>query len=223
MTISTAGKVVSGLNVKGCINVTAANVVIRKSKIACTSGTYAVRTESGATNLLIEDVEIDGGGQTSATVCCDNYTIRRANIYNTIDGPRLGSNTTVVDSWIHSLTRASGSHNDVLQTTGAVNIVVRHNRLEAYNPATNDPFNAAIMLGSTTGPVVRNLVFEGNYCNGGNYTVGIRTDLNASGIVFRANAFGTNYRYGVVAHPDLAGITWESSNIYLGTGQPVVK
>lgn len=222
LTITIAGKVISGLNINGCVNVQASNVVIRKSKIHCTSGRYAIRTYDGATNLVVEDVEIDGGAQTSAAVCCNNYTLRRVNIHNVIDGPRLGNNTAIIDSWIHHLARVSGSHNDALQTTGASNITVRHNRLEPYNPDTKDPFNAALMIGSTTGPEVRNLVFEQNFANGGNYTIGIRTDLNASGIVFRANTFGTNYRYGVVAHHDHPGVTWESNNIFLGTGRPVV-
>lgn len=222
LSITTAGAVISGLNINGCVDVKASNVTIKRSKINCSSGLYAVRTYDNVRSLVVEDVEIDGGGQTSAAVCCGNYTLRRVNVHSTIDGPRLGSNTTIVDSWVHHLSRVSGSHNDALQTTGASNIVVRHNRLEPYNPSTGDPFNAALMIGSTTGPEVRNLSFEDNFCNGGNYTIGIRDDLNASGIVIRRNTFGTNYRYGVVARWNHPGISWEtSSNVFLSSGKPV--
>lgn len=215
------GAVVSGLDITGCVTVTARNVVIRKSRITCDSN-YSIRTD-GADNLLVEDVEIDGMGRNSAAVCCGEYTLRRVDISNVIDGPRLGSNVVVEDSWIHHLKRQPGSHNDTLQTTGASNIVVRGNSLEAYNPVTRDPFNACLMIGSTTGPVVENLLFEGNYCNGGNYSIGVRTDLNAVNIRLRANVFGRNYRYGVIARPTQRGITWDrATNLFVDTRRPVV-
>ncbi|BCJ66552.1 hypothetical protein [Polymorphospora rubra] len=214
------GQVISGLNINGCVTVTAKNVVIRNSRITC-GGTYSIRT-NGAKNLVVEDVEINGMGKNSAAVCCGDYTLRRVEITNVIDGPRLGSNTRVEDSWIHHLTRVSGSHNDVLQTTGASNIVVRGNSLEAYNPNTRDPFNACLMIGSTTGPIVSNLVFEQNYCNGGNYSIGVREDLNAANIVIRNNVYGRDFRYGVIARTQQAGITWDSaSNVFADNRRPV--
>ncbi|MEE6309483.1 hypothetical protein V1634_21860 [Plantactinospora veratri] len=215
------GQVLSGLNITGCVTVTAKNVVIRKSRITC-DGIYSIRTID-AVNLLVEDVEINGRGKNSAAVCCGEYTLRRVDISNVIDGPRLGSDVVVEDSWIHHLTRGPGSHNDTLQTTGASNIVVRGNTLEAYNPVTRDPFNACLMIGSTTGPIVSNLVFEGNYCNGGNYSIGVRTDLNASNIRLSGNVFGRNHRYGVIARPDQRGISWDrATNLYADNRKPVV-
>ncbi|RKR88219.1 hypothetical protein BDK92_2527 [Micromonospora pisi] len=215
------GQVFTGLDIKGCVTVTAKNVVLRKSRISC-GGLYSIRTK-GAVNLLVEDVEINGQGTNSAAVCCGDYTLRRVEITNTIDGPRLGNNTVIENSWIHHLSRASGSHNDALQTTGASNIVVRGNSLETYNPITRDPFNACIMIGSTTGPVVSNLTFENNYCNGGNYSIGIREDLNGSNIRFRQNVFGRDFRFGVVARPTQAGISWDKpSNVWADDRRPVV-
>lgn len=215
------GRVLSGLNITGCVTVTAKNVILRKSRITC-DGLYSIRTD-GAVNLVVEDVEINGQGKNSAAVCCGEYTLRRVDISNVIDGPRLGSDVVVENSWIHHLTRQPGSHNDTLQTTGASNIVVRGNSLEAYNPVTRDPFNACLMIGSTTGPVVSNLVFEGNYCNGGNYSIGVREDLNASNIRLQSNVFGRNHRYGVIARPDQRGITWDrATNLYADNRRPVV-
>jgi len=221
LTLSKAGQVVSGLDIKGCVTVTAKNVTIRKSKITCGSN-YSIKVSDPNANLMVEDVTIDGMGKNSATVCCGGYTLKRVEIFNTIDGPRLGTNSKVIDSWIHHLTRASGSHNDAMQTTAGSNIVVRHNTIEAYNPSTKDPFNACLMIGSTTGPSVTNLVFEQNYCNGGNYSIGVRTDLNGSGIVFRDNLYGRNYRYGVIARTTQSGISWDrGSNLFADTRKPV--
>ncbi|MDG4823066.1 hypothetical protein O7635_14520 [Asanoa sp. WMMD1127] len=221
LTLSKAGQVVSGLDIKGCVTVNAKNVVIRNSKISCGSN-YSIRVSDASANLLVENVTIDGQGKNSATVCCGGYTLKKVEIFNTIDGPRLGNNSQVIDSWIHHLTRASGSHNDAMQTTAGSNIVVRHNTIEAYNPDTKDPFNACLMIGSTTGPSVTNLLYEQNYCNGGNYSIGVREDLNGSGIVFRDNLFGRNFRYGVIARPTQSGLSWQNStNLFADNRKPV--
>jgi hypothetical protein len=223
LNLKTDGQVVSNLDITGRVNVYAKNVTIRRSRITCDSPAYAIRTFDSTVNLVVEDVEINGTGKTAAAVCCGNYTLRRCNVYNTIDGPRLGNRTTVVDCWIHDMVRTADSHNDTLQTTGATGMVVRHNRLDAYKASTKDPMNAALMIGSTLGPSVTNLLFEDNYCNGGNYTIGIRDDLVASNVVIRTNKFGRNYRYGVVMRPRHPGITWASSNVWFDNGQPVIK
>ncbi|MDG4833139.1 hypothetical protein O7627_28090 [Solwaraspora sp. WMMD1047] len=220
--VTTDGQVLDGLDINGCVLVSAANVVIRNTRIRC-GVTYGIRTLN-ARNLLVEDSEVDGMGRIQVAVCCGDYTLRRVEITNAIDGPRLGTNTVVEDSWIHHLKRLPGSHNDTLQTTGASNIVVRGNTLESYNPATRDPMNACLMIGSTTGPIVSNLLFERNYCNGGNYSIGIRTDLNAAGIRIRGNVFGRDHRYGVVARVTQSGITWDKpTNVYADSLQPVVN
>jgi len=219
ITVEKDGQVIDGLDIQGCVLVTADNVVIRRSRIRC-ADKYSIRTLN-ATNLLVEDVEIDGRGMNEAAVCCANYTLRRLDISNVIDGPRLADNTVIEDSWIHHLHRRAGSHNDTLQTTGATNVTIRRNALEAFHPDNDDPMNACLMIGSTTGPVVANLIFEGNYCNGGNYSIGIRRDLNASNVQIRNNTFGRDHRYGVVAEPH-PGVIWDTaSNIYLDDLRPV--
>lgn len=223
ITVTENGAVLSGLDITGCVDVQASDVTIQASRITCDrADDSAIRVQDGA-GILLEDVEIDGTGVTGATICCGNYTIRRANIHNTIDGPRLGSNTVVEDSWIHHLARVEGSHNDALQTNGGSNIVVRNNRLEAYNPVTGDPFNAAIMIGSESA-ALSDLLFEDNYCNGGNYTIGLREDTNAADVVIRRNTFGHDHRYGVVARTSHPGVTWDdSTNVYADTGDPVTR
>ncbi|MFY1687594.1 hypothetical protein [Plantactinospora sp. WMMB782] len=223
LSLRTAGQVVSGLNIVGCVTVAAANVQILRSRITCSSTTYSIRTLPGTSNLLIQDVEINGMAKNSASICCNDYTLRRANIYNMIDGPRLASNTRVFDSYIHSLARVAGSHNDVLQSTGGNSVVVRHNTLLSYNPVTRDPFNSCLTIGSETAPSLTNLTFEDNYCNGGNYSIGISPRLVGSNILFRNNKYGRDYRYGVVSGWNRAGVTWDRpTNVYFDNGQPVI-
>ena len=223
LTLRTDGQVVTNLNITGCVSVHARNVIIRKSRISCSSTTFSVLTYDTAVNLVLEDVEINGMNRNSTAVCCSNYTLRRVNIYNVIDGPRLTNNTTIVDSWVHDLYRVDASHNDTLQTTGGNNITIRHNRLEPYRASTGDPFNACLMIGSTTAPAVTNLIFTDNYCNGGNWSIGVRTDLVASNVSFRNNKYGRDYRYGIIARPNQAGIIWErTTNVWFDTGLPVL-
>ncbi|MGW4465299.1 hypothetical protein [Micromonospora sp. NPDC004704] len=218
------GVVISNLDITGCVTVRARNVTIRNSRITCDSSTFSIRTYDTASDLVVENVEINGMGKNSAAVCCANYTLRRVNIHHVIDGPRLSANTAIIDSWIHDLSRVPDSHNDTLQTTGGSNIVVRHNRLEPHDPNTKDPSNACIMIGSTTSDSVNNLLVEENYCNGGNYSIGVRDDLVGSNIVIRGNRFGRDFRFGVIARSDQAGITWDrGSNVWFDSGQPVVR
>ncbi|GIG91780.1 glycoside hydrolase family protein [Plantactinospora endophytica] len=223
LSLRTAGQVVTGLNIVGCVTVSAANVQILRSRITCNSTTYSIRTLAGATNLLVQDVEINGMAKNSASICCGDYTLRRGNVYNMIDGPRLANNTRIFDSYIHSLARIAGSHNDVLQSTGGNNIIVRHNTLLSYNPVTRDPFNSCLTIGSETSPSLTNLTFEDNYCNGGNYSIGISPRLVGSNILFRNNKYGRDYRFGVVSGWNRAGVIWErATNVYFDNGLPVV-
>lgn len=223
ITVTEAGTVISGLNINGCVNIRASDVTIQKSKISCArENGAAIQVDNGNKGILLVDVEVDGRGVTGSTICCGGYTIRRANLHNSLDGPRMGSNTVVEDSWIHHLSRVEGSHNDTIQTTGGSNITVRNNRLDVYNPTTNDLFNAAMMLGSESAPL-RNVLFENNYCNGGNYTINIRNDTDAANVVFRNNTFGKDYRYGIVSGASHPGVTWDrQSNVFADTNEPVL-
>lgn len=223
LTLRTSGQVVSNLDITGCVTVDASNVRIIRTRIRCNNTSFAIRTLNTARNLVVEDVEIDGQGRVAASVCCANYTLRRVNIHNSVDGPRISGNTAILDSYIHNLARLPASHNDALQTTGGSGIVIQRNTLLPYNVATSDPANACLMVGSETAPSVQNMLMVDNYCNGGNWSIGIRTDLVAVQIVFRGNKFGRNYRYGVVARPRHPGVTWESSNVFFDNGALVVR
>ncbi|WP_422774443.1 hypothetical protein ACN28C_17205 [Plantactinospora sp. WMMC1484] len=212
------GQVVTDLDITGRVSVHARDVTIRRSRITSDGVTFPIRTFSPAANLVVEDVEIDGGGAAPAGVCLDDYTLRRVNLHHVQDGAWLGSRVTVVDSWIHDLARVPDSHNDCLRVTGAGDIVIRHNRLDAYRPGVADPTNSCLALG----PAVHNLRFEDNLCDGGLYSIGVRPDLAASAIVFRGNVFGRRYRMGIIARPRHPGIRWDRSNVWFDSGEPVL-
>ncbi|MFD0823421.1 hypothetical protein ACFQ0D_35050, partial [Micromonospora zhanjiangensis] len=223
LTLSTDGQVVSNRDIVGCVTVTARNVTIQRSRITCASTLYSIRTLSTAVNLTVTDVEINGSGKNSAAVCCDNYTLQRVNVHHSIDGPRLGNNTKIIDSYVHDLTRTPTSHNDTLQVTGASNVLIQHNNLQPYNPVTRDPANACLMLGSTTAPSTNNVLYQLNLCDGGNYSIGIRSDIVATKLVFKNNKYGRDYRYGVIASLAIAGLQWDRpTNVWFDNGKPVI-
>lgn len=217
LSISKAGTVIDALDISGGVTIKASNVTIKRSRITASSGTrYPVRVQSG--NVVIEDTEISGGS--GVAVCCGDFVLRRVNIHDVSEGPRLNGNSTVENSYIHHLLRCSGCHIDALQSTGGSNIVIRGNNIQAYNPATGDPMNAAFQFGEEQAPL-RNCLFEGNLVNGGNYTInGGGGGTTGAQCTFRNNQFQRNFRYGPAGNIG-PGVTWESSNVWYDTGEPV--
>lgn len=221
LSIWRAGTVVDGLDVAGCVNVRASDVVIRNTRIRCahpTSG-VAVLLGGGAKNLTLEGVEVDGLGVSQVCVGWGDYTLRRVDLHGCADGARFGHRVLIEDSWVHDLASIGTLHSDALQTTSASDVVVRRSTLDARSPAGNFG-NAALMLGSETGSrTVTRVLVEGNHLDGGNYALNVRGDINASGVVIRDNSFGDATRFGPVLTP--ARVPLGSGNVYSATGGPV--
>lgn len=219
VTVSEDGAVIDALRVSGSVTVDADDVTIRRSLIR-NNGLYAIRVLSGHRGLLVEDVEIDGAARGSAAVCCSGYTLRRVNVHDVTEGPRLGSDSAIYDSFIHSLHRCTGCHIDALQSTGGIGIVVEGNNLQAYNAETGDFMNAAFQFGTTQGPI-SDAIVRGNLMNGGNFTVngggGGTSDATVS---FRDNRFGRDFRFGPIGNLG-PNVSFDLSNVFHDTGSPV--
>jgi len=214
LTVSRAGTVVDGLDVRGCLTITADRVTVRRSRIRC-SGDYVVRLADGVSGVLLEDVDIDGQDSPGTiAVGVDGYTVRRADIHGVGDGPRMGDGTVVEDSWIHGLAVGGGSHNDGIQSTGGHGIVIRHNRIEHPHQQTS-----CIMLGADLDDIDDALV-TGNLLDGGNYTVyaGAGQGHRASDIRIVDNRFGRDFVYGPTSFGQ--GVS-ASGNVFDDTGRPI--
>ena len=222
LVITADGTVINGLNVNGCIDIKAANVVISDTLISCNRNSPVIHVFPGA-SVRVSHSEIDGQGGASTAIGYDNYTLDAVDIHDCVDGISLGSNDVVENSYVHDLARGSGTHNDTIQTVGGSGDVVQGNTLEAYRASTGDFMNAAIQTGHLV-EALSNVLVQGNYMDGGNYTVNAgSTSTNGfpiSGYVFRSNVFGPNSRYGPVQALG-AGITFDSSNVWASNGQPV--
>lgn len=217
LTITEDGATISDLAVDGCIDVKASNVTISDVTISCDRSTTAIAIADGA-SATVQYTEIDGKGVVSTAVGFSNYTLSHVDIHDVIDGPRMNFNVQVLDSFIHGLHRTSSSHNDALQTTGGTGIVVRGNTLQAYDAATVDPMNACVMIGSENAPL-RDMVIEGNYLDGGNYSILARDDVNGANITVSNNVFTHNARYG--PYRGVSAMDANSTNVYADTGASI--
>lgn len=158
-TITVAGTVVDGKTF-GCLTVRAANVVIRNSRQTCPSHPVGGLILAG-TNTVVQDSEITGGVGNGGCVTGTNYLLRRVEVRGCLDGVWMMSNTVVVDSWIHDLATCPTCHDDGIQTTGAVGLTIRHNRIDLHLTQTG-----CIKLGAEQAPL-RDVVVDGNLLNGG--------------------------------------------------------
>ncbi len=211
--VTQANTVIDGMDVSGSITVRASGVVIKNSRIHGT-GSYGVYTQSGS--VTIYDSEIYGFEN---AIGFDNWTAVRVNIHGTYgDGVKLGSNVTLQDSWIHDLTPAAGAHSDGGQMqSGVTNLVVRNNVIDlASTPNANAALFLAPDLGpSTAGPVT----IEGNWLDGGNYTLFCVDGNNGQYLVgnmkFLGNKFGRHSSYG----PSRVNVPiTQSGNVWADTG-----
>ena len=209
LNITTPGAVIDGLLVTGTITVSADNVTIRNTRLMNT-GSIPIRNRGK--NLVISDTEINGQGKGLPAVAYNNYTLRRVNIHNVAEGPRIaGGNVTIEDSYLHHMVQVGSNHTDVIQAVSGSNIVLRHNTLLAYNPDTGTFGNASFMYGEDDGPL-RTCTVSDNYMNGGNYTVnGGGSGTKGAACSFSNNKFGTNYRYGIKGNIGPASV-WAATN-----------
>ena len=87
ITVTQNGAVLDGLDVSGSIRVQANNVTIKRTRIR-NSGGQAITVSPSTSGTLIEDVEIDGRGNSdgSSAIGDSNYTVRRVNIHHFGEG-----------------------------------------------------------------------------------------------------------------------------------------
>lgn len=208
------GQVVENLNITGCLSIKASNVVVRNVKLTCGGKQRAIVIEGSRKGIVIEDSEIDGAGTTEVAIGWGGYTLRRVNVHDVQDGPRLGGGVTVEDSWIHDMVRKDDFHSDALQANGGTGIVVRHNTLMPTETSTGDVLNSAIQLGAEADSgTLSDVTIEDNYLDGGNYTINVRSDAGISGIVLHDNVFGTSARYGPLIAPEEKVDVDDSNNL----------
>jgi hypothetical protein len=223
--ITTAGTVVENKDVRGCIHVTAPDVIIRKSKVSC-ADFYVIDNES--TNLLIEDVTVDCQNLHHTGIVWSNYTARRVNVSACENGLWAENNVVIEDSYVHDIIPydpVTDPHTDGIQIpSNSTNITIRHNRIYGQYSSANSFGNSAIFIG--TGPsnsMTSNITVTNNLLAGGGYTLYCNQGGRGT------NSAYTDNRFSTIFSPKVGGIgPWTdcadeniSGNVYHETGLPV--
>ena len=207
ITVNVNGTILENIDLKGAIRVYADNVTIRNVKI--TTGGYWPILFDGKGGV-VEDATIVGTVDSQACIGGSNMTIRRLNCSGAGDGVKLGSNSTMTDSYIHDLGTGPDSHNDGCEL-GSKNVTVRHNTILNAQGQT-----AAVFIGASAPST--NILVEDNVLAGGGYTV-YGPDPGSSNVKVVNNKFSTRYfaksgSYGPVAYwkagsgNEWSGNTW---------------
>lgn len=210
LTVTEEGAVVENLDINGCLKVEAPKVTVRNTRIRGEDCDNVVELEDNAKGAVLEDVEIDGGGNPDANgVAFSEYTLRRGYIHGVGDGAKAGDNTTIESTYIHDLAHVEGSHNDGIQVSSGSNVVLRGNRVVNGHNQTG-----AIFVGADLGDISDVLV-EANWLDGGGYTVyaGDGNKGKATGVRIVNNVFGRGAEHGPKT-TEGDGIQW-SGNRYV--------
>jgi hypothetical protein len=193
VTVTAAGTVLDGWDVRGGIVVDAADVVVRRSRIAGDGVTpFGIRT-TGAGSVRIEDTTLTGDFP-EAAVGGERWSGERVEITGvTHDGARLGNGARLRNSSLHDFAPAHGDESHALVLLGAGgDVLVEDNRIELGGGPRR---GSAVLLapegtGSRAGGPV---LIRGNLLGGGRYTLheeatGVMSDVRITDNRFRRDA-----------------------------------
>ncbi|MEM6997533.1 MAG: Ig-like domain-containing protein [Patescibacteria group bacterium] len=165
ITITQDGAVIDGLDVDGCINVDADNVVIRNTRVTC-SGSYGINLLGGHHSLTIQDSRIRGVGASSRKGILLNgpdSVLERLHVSGGADGIHAGggSGTIVRDSYITGTYKAPGTHNDALQFRSGVNHLFEGNSILGPYQTSTSTLLLQAKAGNISGSIIRDNFFSG--------------------------------------------------------------
>lgn len=218
MTVRKAGTVLTGIDVHGQITIAADDVTVRDFRAD------NVLQEPGTKGMLLEDGELDGGGRPKNStdgVAWSDYTARRLNVHNQLDGLKAMGNVLIENCWVHdnnfqSFGNGDVTHNDGVQISSGSNVTIRNSRFERNRG------NSAIFVDPDQGRI-DHVTVTGNYLGGGGYTFYSIGSKNApqfgkpTNITVTNNVFSNEHRFH---YADVeTGVNW-SGNVNVD-GQPV--
>jgi hypothetical protein len=198
MRITTAGTVLDGYQIDGVLEVRAAHVTIKNSRI---KGRIDTGDQNAFPGTMLQRVEIigpydkaDDGGYSA--VGYTGFTCDGCNVRGWGKGFALAEDVVIKNSWVHDIVvhgdpANGGSHNEAIISLGGNNFTIVNNRLDAGD-APN--VSASLALYSQLAPIT-NVLVQGNLFDGGGYCVyaGESKAYQASNTSFIGNVFGSRY------------------------------
>ncbi|SDO36671.1 hypothetical protein SAMN05216368_11628 [Cryobacterium flavum] len=202
LTITKAGTIVSGLDIRGLVKIQAANVTIKNSIVrgrTMNAPGALINNLGGFSGLKITDTELYPSNPSPDVngIYGYNFTATRVEIHGVIDAVHItGSNVTIQQSWLHSNLHytndpnqgGSASHDDSIQIQKGSNIRVIGNTISGAH-------SAGVQITQDRGDV-SNFTFTNNNADGGKCTINIaqKTYGPIYGAVITDNKFGRNTR-----------------------------
>lgn len=164
---ATAGETIVNTQINGCATVRAAGVTFRNVLFnAPASCGWGVRSLSSG--LTIVDSEITCSGSNGTGIGSDGFSLLRVDIHNCENGLDVGSNASLVDSWLHDMTLTGGAHADGVQIGEASHdLVFRHNTIAVAAPGAT----SAIISWDEGGTQQQRVVIDANLLSGGTFTL----------------------------------------------------
>ncbi len=221
LTITTPGAVVTNVDVQGPITIAANNVTVKNFRATDV-------TQGQFTGMDLEDGEIHGNNDPNNLtdgVGFANYTARRLNIHNQLDGLKAMGNVLIENCWVHDNNFHNGNpsygaggytHNDGVQVSVGSNITIRNSRFE------RNAGNSAIFIDADQGPI-SNVTVTGNYLGGGGFTFYSIISRSApqygvpTGVIVTNNIFTEEHLFDYAV---VGGVVWWTGNVNL-SGQAV--
>lgn len=232
LTVSTAGAVISGMDIRGFVRVTAPNVTIKNSIVRGAPTTAVVGllmlTGAKADGFLIQDVTL---APTTRSAYVDGIkvnktgTIRRVNISNTVDGISIyGGKVRVEASYIHDLAHftsgdpnqgGGASHDDAIQVLAGVGHQIVNNTLLGG-------YNAAVMITQDAG-TTKDLTINNNWIDGGGCSLNYGSKgAYKTGMQANSNRFGRSQRVkdcAIIHNPAMSDLN-PVGNVWDDNSQP---
>ena len=212
LVLATAGAVIDGLDITGCVEIHANDVTLRRSRVRC-SGADVVRLADETQGTLLEDVELDGldGGWSNGVAGAGSATLERVNIHGVYSGVALAAGTVVQNSYVHDLVGAGGNAFFLLQGS---NVTLDNDHCDVADKQTSCIFVSAQNADINGVTVKRSLL------NGGGITAYFDDAQHAAtNIRVESNRFGRGYGYGLFQVTSTS-ITF-SDNVWDDTSTPV--
>jgi hypothetical protein len=223
------GCVINGAMIPSEIEVQSSNVVIRNSRVMCSSGACISQT-SGSVNLTVSHTEIgpnSGYASVNGARAIDGHsglTVDSVNIHNVVDGIWPGSNSVIRNSYIHNLDISSdGAHSDGIQSTGGTsNVQVIHNTIEGGNTSG---LLVQKLDGLDNGWVIDSNQLLGRSASGGTTSYAIGFDASAcpaNTCEFRDNVLNRTWEVGPSYTPtNWSAASWSANTYQDGNAIPV--
>ena len=234
LTISTAGAVVSGLDVTAsgrdpAVSVNAPNVTIRSSRVR---GNTIALIQNNSTGLVVEDSELINqpvAGQPNCHngIATGGYVARRLEITGCENGAEMfRGNVVFEDNWIHDLDIVGPSyvfgdappHTDGIQLNGGgANVLIRHNTISPQDSGRRA--STAGIIANTAGDNVR---IEDNRIDGSHagYAVYAPRQPRSAWFINRNRIDRGAYGYTACVRPQVT-VTEFGANRDFGSGAPI--